>query len=107
MKKLKNRWLIPETPVFIGDKKALKHKTTQEACLFGQYGEIWEYANDKIGLLITSTKIAGKYFKTRGSLGDEFFFIRPLSELSKYARILKVSKYLDVQLQQAKSKGKQ
>lgn len=97
---MNNDWYIPSVDGNIGKYKALKHKVTKERCLFGKHGEIWEYSSDTIAVLVKSHKIANKFTDNKAHAGDESLFKAPLTDLSKWVKLIKVPvRYLNKQME--------
>ena len=98
---MKKMWIIPTIPEKIGSHKALKHKVTKELGLFGKYGEIWLAGVDKIGVMVTSSRLAKKELSQSGIFGDQFVIKTNLTNLNKWVKIIKVPKSLAKQLKLA------
>jgi hypothetical protein len=93
--KLKNQWYKAGDKETIGGIKCIKNSVSDELCLSGHHGEIWQINETTCKAVILSSGIAKRYLpesKWPINPGDEATITFPLSELSLWIERLGVTR---------------
>lgn len=88
-----NHW--KKSTLRICGKLALKHSITNELCVFGKYGEIYQQDSGTITVLINNGQILNKHLKhllpekTKYKQDDEMQITVPEAEFDKWSKIIR------------------
>lgn len=96
--KLHKEWLVRRTGRVFGFP-AITHRVTGERTLMGKYGEIYEFSDEIMGIIIRSPRVAPRVLKllkldTLKAIkkGEEAFLKAPKELLSPMIKLLGISK---------------
>ena len=91
------QWVITEQRLH--NLPALVNTKTKELCIFGTYGEIYEYATDKIGIILYKQTPTMKRHIQENEL---LILVRPKSDIGLWSKLIKTSYWPSNQLKLVK-----
>ena len=97
-------WRVAEEK--IGKWCAIKHSRSGELCLAGRYGEIWISSPTTYKAVITNARVANKHFGTALKQGEEMLHEFPITELSRWVKLLKIARQRVTMIKLAEGFGK-
>ena len=102
--RLKTGWYKPKNG-YIGKYAAIKHESTGELTLAGEYGEIWVHNATHCRAIVTSVRVAKKLGLSPEVAGDECLATFPNEDLDKWVKALKVRRNRVTMVERANNYG--